>query len=594
MTVTDEAVGVELLYALLDQDLSAAGVAALTEVIATVPLASAGNAHGLGAPLVRALTGPTDRDGMPSGRAAVTALAAVATQAHRMVGWWQAIEVRAMAALARPGVAVPLDQVLSAASSTLTPASAGVESVDAGDENGLLSRDFEVEQYAGTSVHGRPEWDATVADHAARFAAAEIGASMGMSPVTAAARVSEAVMFVDELPETLACWGSGALDRSHALALANSTAVLEPDARRAVEHQLLGDDGGRTAGHWTPSRLRSRADRLVIRCDPDAARRRRERARQERGLEVSPLEEGMARFAAVVDAPVATLAHGVLDTVARGLGREGLAGRTLAQTRADVFADLMVALAVDGRVDVRASGLGARSGSAGADGASSDGADLADDPGDDLIPGATGLPPRWCEIGSSVTVVVDAHVLDEPGFLDGHGWIPPDLARALVQSAQKVQVVVRKPVVSETDLPERPPVPTGYHTDSPWCGGVLDFGTTVYRPPTAVDDHVRRRDRVCRFPGCRRSSRRCDLDHRIPFDQGGPTCPCNLDALCRFHHRLKTLTDWTAIRLPGDILAWRSPLGHRHVDEPEPMPGDDVILADHSGRVGLADDPPPF
>lgn len=646
MVTTTQAVGMDVLCALLDDDLSDSGAAALTGVIAKLPLAAADLTNGLGGTLVRALTGPTDQDGMPPGRTAATALATVVTQAHRMVGWWQAIELRAMAALARPGVATPLDQVLSAASSVLTSASAGVECAHDGDESGLLSRDFEVEQYSGTSVCGRPEWDATVADHAARFAAAEIGASLGMSPVTAAARVSEAVMFVDELPETLTCWGNGTLDRPHALALANSTAVLEPAARRAVEQQLLGHDGGRTAGRWTPSRLRSRADRLVICCDPDAARRRRERARQDRRLEVSPLEDGMARFAAVVDAPVATLAHGVLDTVARGLGREGLVGRTLAQTRADVFADLMVALAVDGRVDVRGSGLGtraegarvdgARSEDAHADGSCSDGAERLHRanhpvPGSDVdsVDGAAGLPPRWCEIGSAVSVIIDADSLVEPGFLEGHGWIPPELARALALSSQKIQIVVRQPDAPEPDRTEAPdpqwrPLPTsgpadstaaaappsaapagsdpaaaasvstGRHTGSPWCGGCLDLGTTVYRPPTALDEHVRRRDRVCRFPGCRRSSSRCDLDHRIPFDQGGPTCPCNLDALCRFHHRLKTFTGWTAIRLPGGRLAWRSPLGHRHVDEPEPMPGDDAILADSGRRIGPADDPPPF
>lgn len=204
---TAEAAGMDALDRLLGVDLSPAGAAALTAVIGRMPLAAADLSNGLGGTLIRALVGTTVEGGGPSDRAAATVLAAVVTQAHRMIGWWQAIEVRALAALARPGVATPLDQVLSAASSAITPASAGIESLGTGDENGLLGRDFEVEHYGGTSVFGRPEWDATVADHAARFAAAEIGASLGMSPVTAAARVAEAVMFVDELPETLTCWG---------------------------------------------------------------------------------------------------------------------------------------------------------------------------------------------------------------------------------------------------------------------------------------------------------------------------------------------------------------------------------------------------
>lgn len=81
--------------------------------------------------------------------------------------------------------------------------------------------------------------------------------------------------------------------------------------------------------------------------------------------------------------------------------------------------------------------------------------------------------------------------------------------------------------------------------------------------------------------------RRCDLDHRQPFDDGGVTCPCNLDALCRFHHRVKTFTGWSAVRVAGDRLRWTSPLGAVHVDFPDPVPAGVAATVSDQG-------PPPF
>jgi hypothetical protein len=100
------------------------------------------------------------------------------------------------------------------------------------------------------------------------------------------------------------------------------------------------------------------------------------------------------------------------------------------------------------------------------------------------------------------------------------------------------------------------------------------------------------------FPGCRAPARRCDLDHRIPYDPddptgdhggerggergGGRTCSCNLQALCRGHHHQKTsgalrvraVTDDPAA--PAGTLEWTLPSGvtcrtHPHVAAPAPL-----------------------
>jgi hypothetical protein len=47
--------------------------------------------------------------------------------------------------------------------------------------------------------------------------------------------------------------------------------------------------------------------------------------------------------------------------------------------------------------------------------------------------------------------------------------------------------------------------------------------------------------------------------------QGGQTCSCNIAALCRRHHRLKTHAGWRyRVFEPGSYL-WTSPHGYTHV-----------------------------
>ena len=98
-------------------------------------------------------------------------------------------------------------------------------------------------------------------------------------------------------------------------------------------------------------------------------------------------------------------------------------------------------------------------------------------------------------------------------------------------------------------------------------------------PPSAMRELCLLRDAHCVFPGCRRDSRGCDLDHitaYIPMSEGGPpgqTNPVNLAPLCRTHHRIKTFTAWDYKRLDDGTYVWTSPTGHQyevHPDQPPP------------------------
>ncbi len=112
--------------------------------------------------------------------------------------------------------------------------------------------------------------------------------------------------------------------------------------------------------------------------------------------------------------------------------------------------------------------------------------------------------------GPHIRVTVAASTLlgldEQPGELAGYGPIPAAMARQ---------------IAADPDATWRRLL-----TD-PVSGVLLDHGVTVYRPPPSLARHVKARDQVCAFPGCRQPAERCDLDHRKRFPDG-PTSADNL------------------------------------------------------------------
>lgn len=632
-----------------------------------------------------------DPDSVPAG-----AMPPLLQLLGRLTSWSQAMHADWMATFARPGVAVPIGDLLQAAMS--------------GDADGAVLESYEAQpsdedlhyarSYAETSVYGDPVWDAVVAGHASQFAAVEIGTTLHLAPITARRQVAESLDQVDNLSIAHDALRNGTIDRGKVRMIAERTSVLDRDARAAVQERVLGPHAGRDPAALTHGQLRRAVDRAVIECDPAAAERRAEQAHIGRKTHLTPMEDNMSRFSADVQAPVARLAQEVLDSTAKNLPDECRAGRSLNQTRADIFGDIFSSLATYGHVDLRQPAMDRAptddnegnivvpdgpavpswandSAESGIDGASTPNGAPNGTPneragsavrtaGNIRLFGGTNLPPVWKPLGTSVSVTIAASTLvgldNDPGHLAGHGWITADLARALATSAYGVRAVIHNdagdgtPSPEATDLAEQPattgpadpadppssasatdisdPGFTGTSTNpaSPagsaardipcapggresgisfddcdhrncrngdrannrWCGSDIDYGRSVYRPPAALRDLVMQRDGTCRFIGCQAAAQRCDIDHRVPFNHdksdpaGGVTCPCNLDALCRFHHRLKTFTPWTAVRIPGNQLLWTSPHGQTFVDAPEP-----VAFGTPFGPADLPSAPPP-
>jgi hypothetical protein len=137
----------------------------------------------------------------------------------------------------------------------------------------------------------------------------------------------------------------------------------------------------------------------------------------------------------------------------------------------------------------------------------------------------------------------------------------PDLARLLTDPA--VTAHTRPVLVDDT-------------------GHVLDLGRRRYQVSDALRRYLIARDRTCRFPGCHRAAARCQVDHALPWDDGGTTDTANLGHLCTRHHQLKTHAGWDITHTDHTgHCTWLSPHGRAYTHEPEPL-------------APISHDPPPY
>ncbi|KRB78021.1 hypothetical protein ASE01_07575 [Nocardioides sp. Root190] len=67
------------------------------------------------------------------------------------------------------------------------------------------------------------------------------------------------------------------------------------------------------------------------------------------------------------------------------------------------------------------------------------------------------------------------------------------------------------------------------------------------------------------FPFAANTSRRVDLDHNLPYSEGGKTEAGNLGPMTRTHHRIKTHAGWECRQPFPGILVWRDPHGAHYL-----------------------------
>ncbi|MGH8945642.1 MAG: HNH endonuclease signature motif containing protein, partial [Acidimicrobiia bacterium] len=101
----------------------------------------------------------------------------------------------------------------------------------------------------------------------------------------------------------------------------------------------------------------------------------------------------------------------------------------------------------------------------------------------------------------------------------------------------------------------------------PTTGRPLAAVSTRRRPSSHQTRQVQALRPVCAFPGCRNPAQECDLDHNIPWAEGGPTHIDKLAALCPGDHTIRH-HGWTYQINPDGTITWTSRLGHKYTTRP--------------------------
>jgi hypothetical protein len=337
---------------------------------------------------------------------------------------------------------------------------------------------------------------------------AEVAAALRVSQGLAASRLRYARAMCERLPRVAEVFRAGDIDyRTFQTIVFRTDLITDDEVLAGVDAQLAAN-----VARWpsmSRGRLAGQVDKIVAKADVDAVRRRQE-ARRDREIWIDErVQDGLSEIHGSLFAPDAHALEKRLDALAATVCAHD--PRTREQRRADAL----------GALAAGADRLGCRCGRADC---------------------AAGKRP------AASPVVI--HVIAEQATLEGgmapgsevgaDGLIPPELLQELAASAKLV------PLIHPGDAPPE----------------------NDYLPSTALADFVRCRDLTCRWPGCDCPAVQCDIDHTIPYGQGGPTHASNLKCYCRTHHLVKTFMGWAEQQLADGTLILTSPAGQTHVTTP--------------------------
>ncbi|QNI05729.1 HNH endonuclease [Mycobacterium kubicae] len=338
--------------------------------------------------------------------------------------------------------------------------------------------------------------------------AAELAAALRTSQGLAGSHLRYARAMRERLPRVAALFRAGDIDfRMFKTIVYRTELITDSDVLAAVDAELFVK-----LPRWpsmSQGRLSGQIDKIVVRADADAVRRRRDQ-QTDREIWIGDGEDGISHIEGTLLTPDARALDQRLTALAATVCEHY--PRTAEQRRADALGALAAA----------ADRLGCRCGRPDC---------------------AAGKRPAASPV--VIHVIAEQTTLDgtsatPASFVGAEGLITPELITELAQSAKLV------PLIHPGDAPPEP----------------------GYTPSKALAEFVRCRDLTCRWPGCDRPAAQCDLDHTIPHAAGGPTHASNLKCYCRTHHLVKTFWGWGEKQLPDGTLILTSPAGQTYVTTP--------------------------
>ena len=383
----------------------------------------------------------------------------------------------------------------------------------------------------------------------------DVAAALRMSTGTAQIRIDVARTLINHLPNVCSALAMGEISPAHATVIARESASAIRDGMGPAHIYSIEQSALAYAEFHTPTQVANKVRTTIAKLAPEPFEEIAERARDTRRVSCFREVDGLSTIVAILPAEDAQIVMKAIENFIH------------AQVASEAIT--LNAQGVSGAGGARAAAGGARAGGAGGAGGALDSANDSEvAPGehrsmdmkraDALTSIATwSLQQSTVDVKLhrrpvTVNVTIDLPTLlglaENPGQLAGYGAIPASVARALASDGKWQRFI----------------------TD-PQTGTLLDFGRESYEPPQALIDFLIARDRTCRFPGCRHSAARADLDHAQSWESGGKTSPENLGALCRRHHRLKTHGGWKLKSHFDGACTWTSPLGKIYEVPARPM-----------------------
>lgn len=336
----------------------------------------------------------------------------------------------------------------------------------------------------------------------------DVATALRLAPNTAQGRIDVARTLATHLPATCEALAAGDISSSHATLIARETADalirgVSPDILPLIEEKALAHSEFHTA-----AQVGKKLKTLFAQFAPEVFEERSEIARDSRSVRIFPEGDGMSTLIALLPAEDAQTVYLAINEAISGFQLTLAPGKADSRNVEMKRADALTAIAADylTRINEESKDRGTRK--------------------------------RCATLNLTMDLPTLLGLAENPAQLSGHGPIPASIGRRLAADAKWRKFI----------------------TD-PLTGNLIDMGRESYSPSQPLIDYLNARDRICRFPGCSQPARVSDIDHAIPWDEGGETSRSNLGLLCRRHHRLKTHGDWQLVSHPDGSCTWTSPLG---------------------------------